>query len=236
MSIIRVKKDKNYFAASNKPFNDKRLSWEARGVMGYLLSKPDDWQVRFFDLINQGDAKRFKMRRILKELEDCGYLTRQRIRKDDGTYDWMSTVHETPTHGDTIGQSPTHGVTIGQSPTGGKPTHIISTESINTNKKTNGGKPPRKRDSRLDHPAIIAYREEAHLHVPINIRDDVVAVVTDADKWQKIVHSWIGKGWNKQNIEGMLQVYRDGWRDGKAKTFDTSIFDKIRKERYGENS
>ena len=69
MSIIRVKKDKNYFAASNVPFNDKRLSWEARGVMGYLLSKPDNWQVRFDDLVNQGDAKRFKLRRILRNLK-----------------------------------------------------------------------------------------------------------------------------------------------------------------------
>jgi len=42
MSIIRVKKDKGYFVASNKPFNNKNLSWEARGILGYLLSKPDD--------------------------------------------------------------------------------------------------------------------------------------------------------------------------------------------------
>ena len=227
MSIIRVKKDKNYFAASNKPFNDKKLSWEARGVMGYLLSKPDEWQVRFSDLTNQGDAKRFKMRRILKELEDCKYLTRQRIKKDDGTFDWLSTVHETPTSGDTMVQSPTHGgSTIGQSPTDGKPTHIINTESLNTNKK----KKSRKRDARLDHLAIIAYREEAHLHVPINIRDDVVNVVNDAKKWQDIVHSWIAKGWNKQNIEGMLEVYRDGWRDNGKKGVDTSAFDKIKQE------
>ena len=232
MSIIRVKKDKNYFAASNVPFNDKRLSWEARGVMGYLLSKPDNWQVRFADLVNQGDAKRFKLRRILKELETYGYMERKRVQMDDGAFDWVSTVNETPISGDTIGQSPTHGgATIGQSPTGGKPTYIVSTNlKTNTNKKTNGGKPLRKRDTRLDHPAVIAYREEAHLHVPINVREDVVTTVDDAVKWQEIVHSWIAKGWNKQNIEGMLRVYRDGWRDGKKKEVDMSGFDIVEKE------
>jgi hypothetical protein len=133
MSIIRVKKDKNYFAASNEPFNDKRLSWEARGVMGYLLSKPDEWQVRFNDLVNQGPAKRTKLRRIFKELEEFGYLERERIQREDGTIDWESIVHETST----IGRKPTYGDTIGRSPTGGgatdgKPTHIVNTELINT--------------------------------------------------------------------------------------------------------
>ena len=63
MSVIRVKKDKNFFAASNEPFNDDRLTWEARGVMGYLLSKPDDWQVRFNDLVKRGPAGDHKVRR-----------------------------------------------------------------------------------------------------------------------------------------------------------------------------
>jgi hypothetical protein len=77
----------------------------------------------------------------------------------------------------------------------------------------------RKRDERLDHPAIKAYRAEAHLHVPIPWRDEVVSAVDDAERWQKIVHSWVGKGWNKQNIEGMLEVYNNGWgKNGKGKT------------------
>ena len=69
MSIIRVEKDNNYFAASNEPFNDTSLTWEARGMMGYLLSKPNGWQVRFNDLINKGPAGKYKVRSILKELE-----------------------------------------------------------------------------------------------------------------------------------------------------------------------
>jgi len=136
MSIIRVKKDKSYFAASNKPFNDKVLSWEARGVMGYLLSKPDDWQLRFFDLVNQGPAGEYKVRRVLKELEDNGYLERERIKKEDGTFDWISTVFETPTisrkpiYGDTISRLPTCGAS-----TDGKPRDIVSTDSIITDIK-----------------------------------------------------------------------------------------------------
>jgi len=105
-----------------------------------------------------------------------------------------------------------------------------SYRSHTTNHNNNGGKPPRKRDDRLDHPAIIAYREEAHLHVPINIRDDVIAVVNDAEKWKKIVHSWMAKGWNKQNIEGMLEVYKNGWRNG-SKKIEEDVVMKVAKER-----
>ena len=111
-----------------------------------------------------------------------------------------------------------------------RPARDAGKPSINHNSKPSK-KRSRKRDPRLNNPAIIAYREEAHLHVPINIRDDGVSIVSDAEKWQGIVHSWMAKGWNKQNIEGMLDVYRDGWRDGKAKGkkgVDLSAFDKIR--------
>src|SRR3990167_9730382 len=107
-SVIRIKKDGNFFAASNIPFNDDRLSWEARGIMGYLLSKPDDWQVRFTDLVRRGPAGEHKVRRILKELEDVGYLKRTRYQTEAGTFDWMSIVYENSTmsreslDGDTI--------------------------------------------------------------------------------------------------------------------------------------
>lgn len=135
MSIIRVKKNENYFASSNEPFNDERLSWEARGVMGYLLSKPDDWRVRFYDLINNGPAGEHKMRRILKELEELGYLERERIQKEDGTFDWLSTVYENSTisrkspDGDTIYGLSTHGSSTDGSSMHGKPRDILSTES-----------------------------------------------------------------------------------------------------------
>ena len=134
MSVIRVKKDADYFAASNIPFNDERLSWEARGVMGYLLSKPDDWTVRFYDLVKRGPAGEHKVRRILKELEGAGYLERVRTYNAEGQFEWTSTVYETPTISrespdgdDTISRLTTRGL-----PIRGKPRDITSTELTST--------------------------------------------------------------------------------------------------------
>ena len=62
--------------------------------MGYLLSKPDDWRVRLFDLVRRGPAGPHKIQRILRELEEAGYLILRRIRRPDGTVDWLTTVVE----------------------------------------------------------------------------------------------------------------------------------------------
>ena len=79
------------------------------------------------------------------------------------------------------------------------------------------GKPSRKRDARLDHPAIIAYRSEARLHVPVNQRDDVIATVTDAELFKQIIHDWVGRGYNPRNITGILESYRSGHVNGRGR-------------------
>lgn len=96
MGIVRVNKSEKYFVASNEPFNDERLSWEARGVMGYLLSKPDGWEIKEKDLIKKGPAKLHKITRVIKELKHYGYIRRYRVRCDDGTFDWISETYESP--------------------------------------------------------------------------------------------------------------------------------------------
>jgi hypothetical protein len=68
----------------------------------------------------------------------------------------------------------------------------------------------RSRDPLLDHPAILAYKQESRLNVQIAWREEVANTVKDIDKWRTIVHEWIGRGWNKQNVKGMLDAYRNG--------------------------
>jgi hypothetical protein len=96
MTTIRVKKDKRYFSASNEPFNDERLSWEARGLMGYLLSKPNDWKIRMGDLEKRGPAGGRKIKRMLAELRLNGYMNRIRLKLENGKFDWITDVYESP--------------------------------------------------------------------------------------------------------------------------------------------
>jgi DNA-binding HxlR family transcriptional regulator len=97
--IIRTRRDRNnpYAMVNKAAFEDERLTWEARGILAYLLTKPDDWQVRTNDLLNRApDCKLHKLTRILKELETAGYLVRERKNVAGGKFEWVTTVYENP--------------------------------------------------------------------------------------------------------------------------------------------
>ncbi len=140
MSTIRVRKNVNYFAAANEPFNDAQLSWEARGLMGYLLSKPDNWEVRLRDVLEQGPAGEHKVDRMLAELRKAGYISRQRVTCVDGTFTWITTIYESPSLNpdqSTMGRKSPNGyhrakIQSLDNPPTGKPPHVLSTESIST--------------------------------------------------------------------------------------------------------
>jgi hypothetical protein len=95
MSIIRVKKEREYVSIANAILQNKDLSWEARGVMGYLLSKPDGWECRNYDLVKQGPAGKHVIQRVMKELRAAGYI--HRYQKSDGhKIEWITEIYETP--------------------------------------------------------------------------------------------------------------------------------------------
>jgi hypothetical protein len=96
LRIIRLPKVGHYVRIDNDLFRDRVLSWEARGLMGYLLSKPDNWKIRMHDLLAHGPAGEFKLRRMLKELQRAGYMSRRRIAHSNGTFEWETLVYETP--------------------------------------------------------------------------------------------------------------------------------------------
>ncbi len=86
MSIIRAERKNQFYTLPNATIEDDRLSWEARGMLVYLLSKPDHWKVQIIDLINRTKnalgkrSGRDKVYSILKELRMAGYLYMTRLR------------------------------------------------------------------------------------------------------------------------------------------------------------
>ncbi len=74
-TIRRVTHSKDYVSISNSTVQDKRLSWEARGLLAYLLSLPENWQIKVGHLQQQGNAGRDGVRRMLRELQTFGYAS-----------------------------------------------------------------------------------------------------------------------------------------------------------------
>lgn len=94
--IIRALARRTYTVISNVPLNDDRLSWEARGLLAWLLSKPDSWRVIVAAIKNCGPAGRDKIDRILSELEENGYIFRKQRHGEDGRFTYDVTVYEEP--------------------------------------------------------------------------------------------------------------------------------------------
>lgn len=119
MSIIRApRKESNFYVLDKKISEDKRLSWAARGLLVFLLGKPDHWTVNVQALINETKGSRKSTGRdgvwsLLKELIDVGYCTRSQSRKADGTLGEMAyTISEqcTEPHTDFQGTEPHTGL------------------------------------------------------------------------------------------------------------------------------
>jgi hypothetical protein len=99
--IIRVRKDRNYISMHRGVFNDARLTWAARGLMGYLLSKGDNWELRVYDLTRQSPAGRDAVYSILKNLHQCGYVRQERQRDRNGRFTWITEIYEVAQEFDT---------------------------------------------------------------------------------------------------------------------------------------
>ncbi len=84
-SIIRSNPDTGFTKISNAFLQDKRISYETRGLIAELLSRPDDWEITVQSIVKSGPAGRDKVYRMLKEAEKFGNMGVRRDRRDDGT-------------------------------------------------------------------------------------------------------------------------------------------------------
>lgn len=97
--VIRIHKKQNGFVMIDREFlENENLSWKAKGILAYLLSKPDNWKVIVKDIVNHSTDGKAAVYNGLNELKGCGYYEKKPIRDDRGTFvRWESTVYECPT-------------------------------------------------------------------------------------------------------------------------------------------
>lgn len=85
--IVRIKRHKNYFAQiDRRALEDPRLSFKATGILAYLLSKPDGWQVRGEHLARVKKEGRDAVLKGLQELQTFGYARVVDERDEKGRY------------------------------------------------------------------------------------------------------------------------------------------------------
>ena len=85
MEVIRVIKNKNYTTISNQLFKNKGISLKAKGLMAYLLSLPNDWNLTINGIVACSKEGRGAIRNTFTELISAGYIERIQIR-DKGKF------------------------------------------------------------------------------------------------------------------------------------------------------
>lgn len=91
-----TRSDENpYFQFRRDTAQDRTLTFEARGVLAYILSKPDDWEVQPSDL--EQNCGKSVVYRILKELRKHGYIQLVTPRDENNRIiSWDYEVYEHP--------------------------------------------------------------------------------------------------------------------------------------------
>lgn len=85
MSIIKLARKTQNFAIIDKALLENQgLSLKAKGLLAYLLSRPDDWQVQVHQLTQSSKDGRDSIYSALKELKAAGYISRERIKNEKG--------------------------------------------------------------------------------------------------------------------------------------------------------
>lgn len=100
MSVIKRQRRDKFAIIPNAVADDERLSFEARGMLVYLLAKPNDWTVSRPQLERVGRIGRDKTLNIIRELIEAGYIERRAIRSSGQFTAWEYVVYDDPCPGE----------------------------------------------------------------------------------------------------------------------------------------
>jgi hypothetical protein len=90
--IVRQPAD-HWARIDRRILDDCRLSIEARGVLAWAGSRPTGHTLWITNLQRRCGIGKDKWQRIRRELQECGYMTSQKVRKDSGRFGWRFEIN-----------------------------------------------------------------------------------------------------------------------------------------------
>lgn len=98
-TIFRVEKSKDnpFVMMDRRPLEKPYLSWKAKGLLAYLLSRPDNWVINFGDLVKRSTDGEHATRAAAHELINARHIKVEKERDEKGKIvKWTYTVYEQP--------------------------------------------------------------------------------------------------------------------------------------------
>ena len=95
--ITRADKTRgNFSQILNDTLRDKNLSFNARGLLSFMLTYPNDWDFSIKFLIDETAQKPATIKSAMKELEQLGYVVKEKVKNGTGRFiGWAYTICET---------------------------------------------------------------------------------------------------------------------------------------------
>lgn len=107
MRLRRVEKPRGWTSIPNETIEDASLSWRARGILAYLLSRPENWETDSERIAARGKEGRDAVRTALTELETARYLFRVKVQGAGGHWATEYVLYDRPLEaGSTPGWAP----------------------------------------------------------------------------------------------------------------------------------
>lgn len=95
--IIKSKSTERFTVIPNEIIRSKKLSYEQKGMLCFLLSLPSDWVLFKTTLHEQTCQPKGTTERIFKELQELGYIISMRDIDSSGRFcGWNHIVYDTP--------------------------------------------------------------------------------------------------------------------------------------------
>lgn len=207
-TIHNVRLDTHFTITANSTPADPNLSWAAKGLLWYILSRPKDWKVYVWQLreIYQGKKKGNKkdaIQSLLRELREAGYVKYIKYRDSRGKWAHRYDVYPMPIK-DFQKIIPERDHPAPDHPAPGNPVILTSTDSPRNDLPNNDIKESNNQNVHNSHSDSIVSTDSIPFHrkdskQEISLDDPVVLKIlemeVDYDKYFRpdIVARWIKK-------------------------------------------
>ena len=261
MTVFRIQKKENYVVLDKGFLNDTSLSWQAKGLLAYMLSLPNDWRFNLTDLTNRSKSGRDATSTVIKELSKAGYIHKQQVRAERGKFgNTELLVYETPHIAPSTEKPLTVNPTTVEPQTGEPSTEnptLVINNSLNNNLLINNNDDDNKapayavRNPEPKTPNAFQFHEQNGFGViSHHVAQKIDAWINDLSEELVIhameravennVYTWkyveaILKDWDKKRLKSISDIQADDKRRETAKNSRTQSFNKrVREEQVPE--
>lgn len=211
MVKIRKQYTRNFTLIDNGILDNEKLSWKAKGLFCYLWRQPDDWEYYESEVVKHSTDGIAALKSGLKELEEAGYLHRERAREKGQLKGTVWNLTEHPTKKPPMLENPMLEKPMLEKPTLENQT-LPSTNLTNTNNTNNSTTTTSTGDNQQEQTAYELI-ESLGVHFNSVQRDDFLEYSRTVD--DGLIKQAVMRAAKKQSypkwslIEGILKTYLD---------------------------